>query len=105
MPTKNTPAAQPLAAERTAEETLPTATTQGDASVADTAKTLLADMFVPQPTHITVRARDERGFRRAGRFWASTPTTVDIEEFTPDQIEALVNERELEVAFVVEEQE
>lgn len=53
------------------------------------------------PTHLMVKAQRE-GFARAGRRWSAETTTVAIDDFSPAQIEALVAEPMLDVAFVVE---
>ena len=53
------------------------------------------------PTHIVVKAQRE-GFARAGRRWSAEATTVPIDDFSPEQIEALMGEPMLDVAFVVE---
>ncbi len=37
---------------------------------------------------LTVQARVD-GFRRAGRAWSAEPTTVQVADFTPEQIAAL----------------
>ena len=55
-----------------------------------------------KPTHIIVKARDDRGFRRAGRFWPAVETTLPFDDFTTEQIEALVSEPELEVVFQID---
>lgn len=47
-------------------------------------------------THLTVRALTN-GFRRAGRAWSAQETTVSIEEFTAEQVEALLAEPQLVV--------
>ena len=54
-----------------------------------------------EPTHLIVKAQRE-GFARAGRRWSAEATTVAIDDFSPEQIEALVAEPMLDVAFVVE---
>lgn len=41
------------------------------------------------------------GFRRAGRAWSRTPTTVPIDELSEEQIMALEQESLLQVAYVV----
>jgi hypothetical protein len=60
-----------------------------------------AELDALKPTHIIVRAKDDRGFRRAGRFWPAVETTVSVDEFSAEQIAALVEESELVVAFLV----
>lgn len=55
----------------------------------------------PVVTHIIVTAEKE-GFRRAGRAWSKVPTQVPVDEFNEAQIEALVGEPMLDVAFVAE---
>lgn len=52
----------------------------------------------PRPTHIVVAAMKD-GFRRAGRAWSKEPTTVSLDEFTREQIEALATEPMLAVAL------
>ncbi|HJW23763.1 MAG TPA: HI1506-related protein [Rhodocyclaceae bacterium] len=55
----------------------------------------------PVVSHIIITAKKE-GFRRAGRAWSKTPTTVDMDELTAEQIDALVLEPMLDVAFLAE---
>ena len=40
------------------------------------------------------------GFRRGGRAWSCEATTVNLDEFTEEQLEALCNEPMLDVAFI-----
>lgn len=42
------------------------------------------------------------GFRRAGRPWSKTEQTVSIDEFTTEQVEALLGESMLDVTVVAE---
>ena len=48
--------------------------------------------------HITVTSRWE-GFRRAGRAWSVTPTTVAVESLSTDQLQAIEREPALIVAW------
>ena len=61
------------------------------------------DLVEPMPpigvTAIVVTSQRE-GFRRAGRAWSTQPVTVSINEFSEAQIEALVAEPMLAVAFI-----
>lgn len=42
------------------------------------------------------------GFRRAGRRWTVAAQTVDIDDFSPEQVEALLAEPMLDVVVVAE---
>lgn len=55
----------------------------------------------PTVSHIVISAKVE-GFRRAGRAWSKTPTTLSVETFTVEQTEALLNEPMLNVRFIAE---
>jgi hypothetical protein len=55
-------------------------------------------------TGVYVISRQE-GFRRAGRAWSAQPTTVPVDELSEEQIEALVREPMLRVAFVADTDE
>lgn len=55
----------------------------------------------PVATHVVVVARWE-GFRRAGRAWRIEPTTVAVDEFSDEQLEALLGEPALSVSFRAE---
>ena len=48
---------------------------------------------------LIVTAKAE-GFRRAGRPWSAMPETVDVDDFTADQVKALLAEPMLEVVVV-----
>lgn len=50
---------------------------------------------------LTVSAKME-GFRRAGRRWTAEAQTVDIDDFSQEQIEALLGEPMLDVLVVAE---
>lgn len=50
---------------------------------------------------LTVSAKTE-GFRRAGRRWTVEAQTVDIDDFSQEQIEALLGEPMLDVLVVAE---
>ncbi len=64
-----------------------------------------SDTTVSQPevnvTHIEVRA-SQSGFRRAGRAWPSEKTVVAIDEFTAEELQALMDEPALQVVAVGE---
>lgn len=53
------------------------------------------------PVAIQVSAKTD-GFRRAGRAWTKAPVTVPLEELSEEQVEALLQEPELTVAFLDE---
>lgn len=55
----------------------------------------------PVAQALIVTAKVE-GFRRAGRAWSREPKTVSIDEFTPEQVEALLAESMLDVSVVAE---
>lgn len=42
------------------------------------------------------------GFRRGGRAWSTSPTTVSVDEFTPEQLAAIETEPLLDVAYVAD---
>lgn len=70
-----------------------------------TSKTAPSDEMT-EKDHITdksliVSAKAE-GFRRAGRAWSKAETTVSIDDFTADQVEALLGEPMLNVLIVAE---
>ena len=47
-------------------------------------------------THLLVQAKRD-GFRRAGRAWSAASTVVAVDEFTDDEVEALLAEPQLVV--------
>lgn len=49
---------------------------------------------------VTITSEVE-GFRRAGRAWSRTPTTVQIDELSEEQLKALESEPLLQVVYVV----
>lgn len=53
----------------------------------------------PVVTHLIVRARTN-GFRRCGRAWPDTETTVDVDDMDDADIERLLAEPELIVTAV-----
>lgn len=52
------------------------------------------------PTHLVISAL-QPGFRRAGRAWPLEETTVPVEEFSAEQVEALLAEPLLSVKPLV----
>jgi len=83
-----------LQAGQSTSET-PVVSPQGGARIAKA----LTDMGITAKTLI-VTAKAE-GFRRAGRPWSTTPETVNVDDFTADQVKALLAEPMLEVVVVV----
>ncbi len=62
-----------------------------------TPNTLAVETLAARP-HLHVRALPEHGFRRAGRFWPpGAGVTVLAADFTDEQIEQLLSERQLAV--------
>lgn len=55
----------------------------------------------PVAKALIVKAKAD-GFRRAGRRWSATEETVSIDDFTAEQVEALLTEPMLDVAIVAE---
>lgn len=53
-----------------------------------------------EPDALVVVSRKD-GFRRAGRAWKTTPTTIPLDELTEDQIKQLLAEPMLKVDFIV----
>ena len=57
------------------------------------------DEEAPTVDRIIVTSKVD-GFRRGGRAWSCEATTVNLDEFTEEQLEALCNEPMLDVAFI-----
>lgn len=55
----------------------------------------------PVATHLVVRARSN-GFRRCGRAWPDTETTVAVDDLAEGDVERLLAEPELIVTAVAE---
>lgn len=53
-------------------------------------------------THLRVRALPPGGFRRAGRFWGPETVELPAEDFTVEQINALLDEPLLHVTLIGE---
>lgn len=86
-------ATHPQAGQTTSDT--PVVSPQGGARIAKA----LTDMGITAKTLI-VTAKAE-GFRRAGRPWSTTPETVNVADFTADQVNALLAEPMLDVVVVV----
>lgn len=71
-----------------AEKDAPPATAEGGGGRAEAEEPII--------TNLLITSRRE-GFRRAGRPWSATPTLVEAQAFTEDQVKALLGEPLLEV--------
>jgi len=93
-PQASTPSAPPATPTVTTSETPPVG---GNAPTNDESQKTGG----PVAKGLIVSSKTE-GFRRSGRSWSKTAETVNADDFTPAQIEALLAEPMLDVVVVAE---